>query len=344
MGLFKRKASAATALAEPPAPASTEACSTRSGALTEANRCRRDRADRAAAAPLRHLAGVRLLESATRPPSIPRPTSPGCPTADGLPGDRARRADAGAAARRDPARRLPARARPRRPRRRARARRRRSIARSRRARRSRPARGRARLLRGVRRPRRAFEVASVRPWIREGGGVLAGDSPMLACRDARAVRGRRAAAARRRLPRRAAAAVRAQDDAAQGRAVRRRRLAPGRRLHGRRAGAQPLALALALRRRGARARHRPAPARRDRVDARRDARRGADAPRRPRRPRATRRSCGRSSSPATRCSSTSCSCTRPASDPSTMPKPRFAIESWFFGGSAFPADYAPLAV
>ena len=29
-----------------------------------------------------------------------------------------------------------------------------------------------------------------------------------------------------------------------------------------------------------------------------------------------------------------------ASDPS-MPNPRFAIESWFFGGSAFPADYAP---
>ena len=32
-----------------------------------------------------------------------------------------------------------------------------------------------------------------------------------------------------------------------------------------------------------------------------------------------------------------------ASDPS-MPNPRFAIESWFFGGSAFPADYAPVAV
>jgi len=31
------------------------------------------------------------------------------------------------------------------------------------------------------------------------------------------------------------------------------------------------------------------------------------------------------------------------SDPS-MPKPRFAIESWFFGGSAFPDDYAPIAV
>lgn len=29
------------------------------------------------------------------------------------------------------------------------------------------------------------------------------------------------------------------------------------------------------------------------------------------------------------------------SDPS-MPKPRYAIESWFFGGSAFPAEYGPL--
>ncbi len=28
----------------------------------------------------------------------------------------------------------------------------------------------------------------------------------------------------------------------------------------------------------------------------------------------------------------------------TMPNPRFAIENWFFGASAFPADYAPLAV
>jgi len=31
------------------------------------------------------------------------------------------------------------------------------------------------------------------------------------------------------------------------------------------------------------------------------------------------------------------------SDPS-MPKPRFAIESWFFGGSAFPGEYGPIAV
>ena len=32
-----------------------------------------------------------------------------------------------------------------------------------------------------------------------------------------------------------------------------------------------------------------------------------------------------------------------ASDPA-MPKPRYAIESWFFGSSAFPADYVPVAV
>jgi ribosomal protein L29 len=31
------------------------------------------------------------------------------------------------------------------------------------------------------------------------------------------------------------------------------------------------------------------------------------------------------------------------SDPS-MPNPRFALENWFFGGSAFPSEYAPLAV
>jgi hypothetical protein len=34
---------------------------------------------------------------------------------------------------------------------------------------------------------------------------------------------------------------------------------------------------------------------------------------------------------------------RTGSDPS-MPKPRFAIENWFFGGSAFPGEYAPIAV
>jgi hypothetical protein len=31
------------------------------------------------------------------------------------------------------------------------------------------------------------------------------------------------------------------------------------------------------------------------------------------------------------------------SDPS-MPKPRYAVENWFFGGSGFPDEYAPIAV
>ncbi len=31
-----------------------------------------------------------------------------------------------------------------------------------------------------------------------------------------------------------------------------------------------------------------------------------------------------------------------ASDPE-MPKPRYALESWFFGGSAFPKRYSPFA-
>ena len=31
------------------------------------------------------------------------------------------------------------------------------------------------------------------------------------------------------------------------------------------------------------------------------------------------------------------------SDPA-MPKPRFAIENWFFGASGFPAEWSPLAV
>jgi hypothetical protein len=30
------------------------------------------------------------------------------------------------------------------------------------------------------------------------------------------------------------------------------------------------------------------------------------------------------------------------SDPG-MPHPRYAVESWFFGSSAFPSDYVPLA-
>jgi hypothetical protein len=30
-------------------------------------------------------------------------------------------------------------------------------------------------------------------------------------------------------------------------------------------------------------------------------------------------------------------------DPS-MPEPRYAIETWFFGGSGFPGEYTPIAL
>ena len=84
-----------------------------------------------------------------------------------------------------------------------------------------------RLLRGVRPPEARFEVASVRPWIRDGGGVLAGDSPMVAYEMLELFASAGLTAAGRRLPRRASAAVRAQDHAAQGRAGR--SAAPGTR-------------------------------------------------------------------------------------------------------------------
>ena len=103
-------------------------------------------------------------------------------------------------------------------------------------------------------PPSAFPVASVRPWIQDGGGVLATDAPraafaMLELFDGR----RRARGSSASYLGETAAALGPQDDAAQGRPGGRRRVAPGRRVHGRRPRAQPLALALALRRRGARA-------------------------------------------------------------------------------------------
>ena len=185
--------------------------------------------------------------------------------------------------------------------------------------------------------------ATARDWIQEGGGVLAADSPLLRVRDARAVPSGRAARAGERLPRRAGADLRAEDDPAQGRA----RVPGAWHQDGTFMGdVRALNLWLSLSRCGDEA---PGldivPRRLDQLVADADRRGGARHPgvagARPRRPRATRRSSGRSSSPATRCSSTRCSCTRPASDPA-MPNPRFAIESWFFGGSAFPGEYAPV--
>ena len=184
----------------------------------------------------------------------------------------------------------------------------------------------------------------IRPWVQAGGGLLGPDSPVLfqdflALLDA----GRRPAAGRG-LPRRGAAADAREDDAAQGRPGRLRRLAPGRPLHGQRPRAEPVAVAVALRRRGAGPRRRPPP-----PGGVRDGGHGA-----------------------TSCSTTSSRTSAPSaaakpkqvlrpifepgdamlfddlflhktgSDPA-MPKPRYAVESWFFGASAFP-EYAPIAV
>ena len=78
-----------------------------------------------------------------------------------------------------------------------------------------------------------FEMSSVRPWIKQGGGVLATDSPALTYEMLDLFASAGLPQSGRGLPRRARAALDAEDDAAQGRAVRARRMAPGRRVHGR---------------------------------------------------------------------------------------------------------------
>ena len=78
-----------------------------------------------------------------------------------------------------------------------------------------------------------FKIADgARLWVREGGGLLAPDAPMLTFEMFEMFRRGRAAEAGRRLPRRAPADLAAEDDAAQGRAAGPRRLAPGRRVYG----------------------------------------------------------------------------------------------------------------
>ncbi len=290
------------------APTSSSPRSTR---LTERNRDERDAATErevaAAPPPRRHPAARR---GAGRPGV--RPAGHRAPARGrGAAGDRRRRPRPRAAARRDPARRLPARARPRR-----RARRRwRSPGSIERAFAERDAGGGAARA-GTRssRPTRASTRSTTARWIKEGGGVLAIDSPTAELRDARAVRvGRRPASSSRATSASRPLISVEKTTLRKAEPTCRRRLAPGRRLHGRGALAQPVARALALRRRRPGPRHRPAPARRVRPDRNRrggaqlpglaDQGRGA--------PPATRRSSARSSSRATRCSSTRSASTRP---------------------------------
>ena len=82
MGLFKRKT-----VAKPPAPvpASTEGLFEEIRRLTQANRARPDRATERQLLRLRHLAGVRLLDAPERAPEYPSPDAARLPRVDGLP-------------------------------------------------------------------------------------------------------------------------------------------------------------------------------------------------------------------------------------------------------------------
>ena len=83
MGLFNRKSSR-SAVAEAPVPASTEGLFDEIRRLAEANRAKPDRDTERRLLRLRHLAGIRLLESTERG-SYPDPSAASLPEADGLP-------------------------------------------------------------------------------------------------------------------------------------------------------------------------------------------------------------------------------------------------------------------
>ena len=94
-------------------------------------------------------------------------------------------------------------------------------------------------------------IIGERAWIEEGGGVLAADSPRLLFDMLESFEEAGLRSVIEAVPRRAPGDLGPEVHAAQGDARRPRRLASGRRLPGRGPLAQRLALALALRRRGA---------------------------------------------------------------------------------------------
>ena len=346
MGLFKRRAARrAPRVAEPPPPTSSRACSRRSQRLTEANRAGPRPRDERRLLRLRHLAGVRLTRERRGAPEYPAPDY-AAPAQRRRPARRSRPAEltpgllrAGilrdgcvlvrGLVDREAALALAA-----------------QIDRAFAARAaleagSRPA---PRATTRSSSPRRASRSPPCGRGSSDGGGVLAATRRWLAYEMLELFASAGLTAARRRLPRRAAAAVGAQDHAAQGGAG-----AVGGAWH--QDGAfmgdvRALNLWLSLSRCGDEAPGLdivPRRRRRGRDRPRRDARRRADA-------REGRGGGGRHADPAADLRARRRAVLRravPAPDrvgPVAMPKPRFAIESWFFGGSAFPADYAPLAV
>ena len=182
MGLFKRKTNSETSVVERPAavPASIEGLFDEIRQLTEAGRTRPDRATERRLLRLRHLAGLRLLDAPERPPEYPAPVRAQLPEADGLPEIAPGELSPGllragilrdgcllvrGLVGRDDALELAV-----------------EIDRAFTARRAFDA-GRAPAAGYYEEfaPEAPFEVA-VRPWIKEGGGILAVDSPKLACR------------------------------------------------------------------------------------------------------------------------------------------------------------------
>lgn len=339
MGLFRRRGNGATALAEP--PDTIEGLRAEIGRLTEANRSRRDREVERRLLALRHLAGVRLIESDAAaeysapdfdrlpgggglPEIAPGELTPGllragilrdgCVLVRGLVD---REAALGLAAQID--RVFEARA---------------AFEAG-----SRPAAGYYEEFE----PEARFQVVSVRPWIRDGGGVLAGDSPMVAyemlelfassglTRLVGDYLGEPPLLSVHKTTLRKAEPVRGgawhQDGAFMG-------------------DVRALNLWLSLSRCGDVA---PGldilPRRVEEVVIDHDAMLDVELTRRKAEEAAGDTPILRPIfEPGDALFFDELFLHQTASDPSTMTKPRFAIESWFFGGSAFPADYAPLAV
>ena len=332
MGLFKRK----SAVAEPPVPESSEALREEIRRLGDANRERPDRATERRLLRLRHLAGLRLLDADAVPPAYPAPDVAALPPerlpdiapADLTPGlVRAAILRDGCVLVRGLIDREDALA----------------------------------LADGIDRafadrdsgeraagyydefvPEPPYEVAAVRPWIKDGGGVLAADSPLLLSRMLEAfeqaelptlVQGylgeRPLLSVHKTTLRKAEPTVGGawhQDGAFMG-------------------GARALNLWLSLSRCGDEA---PGldlvPRRLEEIVVEHDAMLDVELTRAKAREAAGDVPIVRPVfEPGDALLFDEMFLHQTASDPS-MSKPRFAIESWFFGGSAFPPGYAPLAV
>ena len=342
MGLFKRRSNRATAVAEPPAavPASTEALFAEIRDLSEATRAQPDREAERRLLRLRHIAGRRLLESPAGTPEYPAPDVARLPADGGLPEIAPAELTPGllrAGILRDGCllvrglvdrvdalefaaeidRALVERA----------------ALESGRA----PAAGYYEEFE----PEAPFEVA-VRPWVKEGGGLLAADAPKLACRMLELFEGAG-------LPRLVAGYLgEAPLLSVHKTTLRKADPSVGGAWHQDGAfmgDARALNLWLSLSRCGDEA---PGldlvPRRVDEIVVEHEAMLDVELTRTKAREAAGDLEILRPIfEPGDALFFDEMFLHQTGSDPS-MPNPRFAVESWFFGGSAFPEDYAPLAL